>query len=630
MFVKTFKLLHALHRFSLGLLAVYALTGCGGSSAPETGKVALKQAPESLLQHINNPQQSLSGSAIRGRAIVKFKTDYDDIKSKIERVDRLGRSLNRKIQYGRSLGSRTQSLQAEATTSAEFAKALAALPEVEWAVEDKRRLIRSIPNDPLFASNGTMSSGVKAGQWFLRAPDPTMPSAIDAQRAWDRQKGSSNVVVAVLDTGVVLDHPDLVGKLLPGYDFVSDRFAASDGTRRDNDPSDPGDASVAGECNPYEPAQDSSWHGTQVAGLIAASTDNGIGVASVGRNVSVLPVRVLGQCGGYDSDIIAGMLWAGGVSSDVGLGRTVVYPNAHPARVINISLGSQGTCSIAYSDAIKQLRQRGVTVIAAAGNDVGFAVSTPANCEGVIAVTGIRHLGTKVGYSNVGPQISVAAPAGNCVNLEGPCLYPLVTTSNAGATIPGAHIYSDGVNITVGTSFAAPLVAATAALMLSANPGLSPNDIQNIIKRTARPFPLSGAEADVKSCKSPSLYVEQLECYCTTSTCGAGLLNTADAVNFAADLAESGLAYRSDVDRYNPETNQLQIAKVTVGAFNYYNVIVTLDKVIALGDQGGRRLPSTRFDTNSGILEVAEVSFGKNIFYNVSVTLKDVLQIGVP
>jgi serine protease len=292
-------------------------------------------------------------------------------------------------------------------------------------------------------------------------------------------------------------------------------------------------------------------------------------------------------------------------------------------------LGNQGYCSNAYIDAIEQLSRRGVTVVAAAGNDTGFPVATPANCPGVIAVAGLRHIGTKVGYSNIGPEVSLAAPAGNCVNLNGPCLYPLVTTTNAGRNAPTANTYSDGENATVGTSFAAPLVAATAALMIAANQNLSPADIKSILKRTSRPFPRTGAESEVKECKEPSS-IEQLECYCTTTTCGAGFLNSFAAVSLAADLAETNIKYGIEIDIYNPETNQLQMAAVNVGDQRYFNVSITVEQVIAMGEQTDAVGQATRFDPVSRLLQVREVMVGKNRFRNITLTIREVLQVGVP
>jgi len=378
-----------------------------------------------------------------------------------------------------------------------------------------------------------------AGQWYLRAPDATIVSAVNAVGAWDVTRGSSAITVAVLDTGVRFDHPDLASKLYPGYDFIDDITTANDGNGRDANAADPGDWTNADECNPGEPASDSSWHGTQVSGLVAAAGDNGIGMAGTGGKVMVLPVRVLGRCGGYDSDIIAGMRWAAGVSRD-----PVVNP--HPAKVINVSLGSQGSCDLNYQDLMTELTAAKVTVVAAAGNDIGLAVGVPANCPGVIAVTGLRHDGTKAGYSSLGPEAAISAPAGNCVNTNGACLYPLLTTTNTGTTGPAANTYSDGYNASLGTSFASPIVAGTVALMLSVDSTLTPAKIRSILRSTARPFPTTGGDAGLATCQAPSS-LEQDYCYCTASTCGAGMLNAAAAVSLVKN--GGGVPLLSDSDR---------------------------------------------------------------------------------
>ncbi len=477
------------------------------------------------------------------RVIVKYKTDSKLMHALSvasapppQHAQALAARLGLNLSDGRIIGPRAQVVKGQGLNSRELAERLATQPDVEYAVVDARKYALAAPNDPLYP-NGQAGTPV-VGQWYLRAPtSPTIVdatsvvSAINAEAAWGITTGSAGVVVAVLDTGVRLDHPDLAPKLRPGYDFISNTTVSNDGDARDADPSDPGDYTAASQCKSGEAAQDSSWHGTQTAGLIGAATNNGVGMAGAGRDVMLLPVRVLGQCGGYDSDIQAAMLWAAGLSS-------TPTANPYPAQVVNLSLGSAGACSAAYRDVIQQLNAAGVVVVVAAGND-GLAVGTPANCAGAIAVAGVRHAGTKVGYSDLGPEISIAAPAGNCVNTTGTCLYPLLTTSNSGSTAPvagaaGAIYTGGGDDASLGTSFAAPLVSGTVGLMLSAHPGLSPAQVLSFLKSSARSFPSTNAGPSVSACTAPTATAQNTECYCTTTTCGAGLLDAGAAVAAAA------------------------------------------------------------------------------------------------
>ncbi len=463
-----------------------------------------------------------------------------------QRADALAAGIGRPLRAGRAVGARGQVVRAEGIDSATLAARLAAHPDVEWAVVDRRRRALLVPNDPLFPQS-VRSLGPDAGQWYLRAPDTTIRSAINAQAAWDRVTGRSSVVVAVIDTGVLGSHLDLAGRLLPGIDAVSadpdgSFVSANDGDGEDADASDPGDWITAAEdASGYFAGcgvSDSSWHGTQVASIIGATGNDGIGMAGTAFGVSILPVRVLGKCGGYDSDIIAGMLWAAGLQTVAGIA------NANPAKVLNMSLGGSGACEASYRDAIARINATGAVVVAAAGNSAGQAVGTPANCPGVIGVAGLRHAGSKVGFSDLGPEIAISAPGGNCVNIGSgeACLYPILSASNRGTSAPlaGGSIWTDSFNISVGTSFASPIVAGTVALMLSVRPTLTPAEIRAALQSSARPFPTSGADngpggAPVTTCQPPS-GADQLQCYCTTALCGAGMLDAAGAVAAATGL----------------------------------------------------------------------------------------------
>ncbi len=535
-------------------------------------------------------------SAGTARVIVKYRVDATELRKSIQaatatpaavalsgRTQALGQRIGIALVPGAMVSARSHVVFAAGLSSEQLAARLGADAEVEYAVPDLMRRRFAVPNDPYYKTraytNGNTAGGPLVGQWYLKPPGPattsptaatpnTAPAAMNAEQAWDLTTGSASVVVAVLDTGIRFDHSDFKtvangGNLLPGYDMISGdadgSFTTSaDGNGRDADASDPGDfvlqADVGkGGCTAADAGDLSSWHGTETAGLIGAVTDNAVGIASVGRNVRVLPVRVLGRCGGYDSDIVAGMRWAAGI--DIGGGVPV---NANKARVINMSLGGVGACSQAYVDAVADVRAQGVVVVASAGNSAGHAVSTPANCPGVIGVLALRHIGTKVGFSDLGPAISIAAPGGNCVSLSGPCLYPIMTTSNAGSTTPVAGAsgatYSDSFKSSIGTSFSAPLVAGTVALMLSAQPALTPDEVRYKLQSSARAFPTPTVDesgAAVAACAPPDASVQQLQCVCSTGLCGAGMLDA-----HAAVLSAIGVQARIGVSPATPLAGQ--------------------------------------------------------------------------
>ena len=448
------------------------------------------------------------------------------------------------LRAGRALDERTHVVRASGIDSAELAQRLQRDTEVEYAVVDYRRQRLVEPNDPLYLRGPAINTvlgtgGPDSGQWYLRAPTDQVVSSINATAAWDVTTGQANIVVAILDTGVRPEHPDLQGRLLLGYDMISEAASANKGGVKGPRPdaTDPGDwvtsAEAADTTSPFYrcDVKNSSWHGTLTASLVGAAGNEGLGMAGVTWGAKILPVRVLGKCGGYDSDIIAGMRWAAGIAVPG------VPLNPNPARVINMSLGSSGACTSPYQEVITQLGQLSspVLVVAAAGNSTGSAVGTPASCAGALAVGGLRHTGTKVGFSDLGPQIALSAPAGNCVNVtaNSPCLYSMISANNTGTRQPQASTYSDAYRIAVGTSFSAPLVSGTVALMLSRQPNLSVAEIRSILQTSARPFPSPPVASTVPLCLAPTA-AQQLECHCTAQTCGAGMLDAAAAVKAAA------------------------------------------------------------------------------------------------
>ena len=255
------------------------------------------------------------------------------------------------IKEHRALPAGLHVLKPERLSGETFAEQLARVradADVEFAEPDYRRYPHAFPNDPLYS-----------GQWYLQNRADT-PSAVNAEAAWDFGSGDAGVVIAVIDTGVLFDHPDLKrahlgGRVLPGYDFISNAAAANDGNGRDADASDAGDWVTQQEANqgPFAgcSVSSSSWHGTRVAGIIGALTNNSEGLTGSTWSPWILPVRALGKCGGYDSDILEAMAWAGGLHVNG------VPDNPYPAKVENLSLGATGRCGAAYAE--RDLAARG-------------------------------------------------------------------------------------------------------------------------------------------------------------------------------------------------------------------------------------------------------------------------------
>ncbi|MCS6848199.1 MAG: S8 family peptidase [Anaerolineae bacterium] len=364
-----------------------------------------------------------------------------------------------------------------------IAKRLEQLDEVEYASPSGWRFIALTPDDSLYGQ-----------QWHYFAPAPGNYGA-NLPAAWDITTGTASIVVSVIDTGILFDHPDLAGRTVPGYDFITNLFVARDGDGRDADASDPGDWSIASDpCG----ASPSSWHGTHVAGTIGAATNNGTGVAGINWVSKILPVRALGRCGGTDADIIDSMRWSAGLSVPG------VPANSNPARVINMSLGGSGSCTSALQNAVNAVIAANSVLVVAAGNENSPAVGfTPGNCNGVITVAATNRNGDKASYSNFGSVVEISAPGGESGS-DG-----VLSTLNAGTTTPAAHNYV----FYKGTSMAAPHVAGVVSLMLSVNASLTPAQVLSLLQTTVTPFP-SGST-------------------CNISNCGAGIVNAAAAVQAA-------------------------------------------------------------------------------------------------
>lgn len=349
------------------------------------------------------------------------------------------------------------------------------------AAQDGMNTAKAVPNDPEASK-----------QWHL----DQYPGA-NVYNAWDLGSTGSGVNIAVIDSGIT-QHPDLDGKRLPGVDMISDPKISHDYDGRDNDPNDNGDWTEDYECNPTEPGTASSWHGSHVAGIAAAATNNNTGVAGVAPDAKIVPIRALGACGGYTSDIADGLVWAAGETLKAGgknpTNFTLTNPN--PAKVINLSLGGDGQCNPLYQTAIAIANARGASVLIAAGNEnEPSAAKDPANCPGAIAVGANGPEGYRARYSNYDDQgqiqqvVDFTAPGGNMAP-NGWANTPInpdagiYSTVNKGLMQPT----TPGYDMMQGTSMATPVAAGVVALMLQANPNLAPARIEQILKDTAKPF----------------------------------------------------------------------------------------------------------------------------------------------
>lgn len=440
--------------------------------------------------------------------------------------------------------------------------ALQALPGVRFASPDiqLQRTAVHAPNDGAYAVN--QASYMHTGAY----------ASLRMQDVWEQTRGSSNVVIAVLDSGVLFENPELKGRLLPGYDFVSRvtqptgtqesgtvvDSGSNDGDGRDPDPSDPGDAPPPG-FNCPDGSTTSSWHGTTVASVAAAQSNNGQFLAGMDWNAKVLPVRVSGRCGiATSSDIVDAFYWA------TGSGRVdpTIGVNPNPANVINLSFATDtplfgGGCAAndMVALAIADARARNVSVVVSAGNNSGGAVQYPANCAGTIAAGAAEQDGQLATYTAKGAGtgfVTLHAPG----NSNG--LY--LGASNTGGSSPNPN--GSTAFLFAGTSFSAPMVAGAIALLKAVRPSLTPSQIDSLFSNTALAYP---ANAD---------FTQGLFGFtrrnCTSSTCGVGLLNVLGAVQAARSL-----------------TNPLPVANVQQSAVVASNGPFVLDAALSTNSAGG-------------------------------------------
>jgi serine protease len=438
---------------------------------------------------------------------------------------------------------------------------------------DRRVYPRMVPNDPRYAE-----------QWNYHALITGKPYGennygLNLPGAWDITTGSPSVVVAILDTGL-LPHQDIdtnildgVGRVVGGYDFISDKDIANDGDGRDADPTDPGDwvekdNKLCGDGT-FHP---SSWHGTHVSVTVGALTNNGIGVSGVAWQVSLLPLRVLGTCGGSFSDVIDAMRWA------VGLPVPGVADNLHPARILNMSFGGAGACEAAEQSAVDDVLAKGGMVVVVAGNsgdDLKRAPESPASCNGVFTIAATDQQGQRASYSNFGSEVELAAPGG-----EQPIDTGILSTVDTGQRTPDL---SDGFSAQygsyTGTSMAAPHVSGVLALMLALKADLGRAEALSLLQKSATAFP--------KYSKNPVFN-------CTTSTCGAGIVNAQAVLALMQGAAVPPSAPMPEPTPPIPEPPQQPVAASGGGGSMECLSLLGLFGLAALRHRLGHRLRQRR------------------------------------
>lgn len=477
------------------------------------------------LNAISNKNPAQHKSGYTDRIIVKYKAKSKLLNSNIQnqKINILSRKFQSITYYKKTGDGNSEIYKLPSKMSlAEIKAKIKEIddPDIEYIEPDIRlHPLNTTPNDTYYSI-----------QWHYKEPG-SYTGALNLPPAWDKTTGNSNIVIAVLDTGK-LTHEDIdSSRVLTGYDMISDADIANDGDGRDNDPTDPGDWCSAAEkndanspcydesCSPNCNGTDSSWHGLHVMGTIGAKTNNAIGVAGINWQSKILPVRVLGKGGGYTSDIADGILWAAGLSV------SGAPSNSNPAKVINLSLGGEGSCGSYMQNAINSAVSAGSVIVVAAGNeDIDVSNVSPANCQNVIAVASIDKDGNKASYSNYGSKITISAPGADCPSSGCPQSgyddYYIWSTYNDGKTSPTTDSYI-GMQ---GTSMATPHISGLISLMFSIKPNLTPEEVLYNLTKSTRSFP-SGSS-------------------CNTSICGSGM----------ADAYLSLLNLETKINSINPSS----------------------------------------------------------------------------
>ncbi len=465
-----------------------------------TGTVAVAQEPAARAAAVPAALTEAAPGTPAERLIVGYKSGAAEAKSNkaaAADAEAKGQEAGEDVDFQRRLGTGAAlvDLGAKATRTdvADVVAEFKADPQVSYVVPDRLNTPQADPNDTEYAK-----------QWDLFESTAGM----NVPGAWSTATGTG-VTVAVIDTGYVA-HTDLAANIVAGYDFISDTAVSVDGNGRDSNPADPGDYYAANECGTGIPASNSSWHGTHVAGTIAAVTNNSKGVAGIAYGAKISPVRVLGKCGGYDSDIIDAITWAsGGTVSGV-------PANTNVAKVINMSLGGDGACTSATQTAINAAVNRGTTIAVAAGNDnENVSGHSPGNCSNIISVAATNRTGAKASYSNYGSLVDISAPGGQTSTGTA---NGILSTLNSGASTPSSESYA----YYQGTSMATPHIAGLVALVKSANSSLTPAQIETAIKNNARALP--GA---------------------CSGGCGAGLADAAKTVAAVSGGTTTGTTFSS-------------------------------------------------------------------------------------